>query len=247
MQASVSDLRKDIHAWRQATGTPWPPFEPLRIPEEARSPFLRFNARFAAWRLEFLTQTQTEKDLQPEMRVLENRLKTPHSPAIPELQFAMMKGYLHNDDLERFTEHLRAVLLDQEMAFQPTYIMDFTTLAAVCDHREQLNRYLTRVQVTIENLFQERKLNGSTAIPHLAILAVAFHANNNTSAAKTILSRIGTMVPEPSRMTLWMIDAMDRCGQQTEATVWRKTLTQNGLMPASRSQPTEPTHEKGTP
>jgi hypothetical protein len=236
MQTAVGKLREDLNAWRQSTGAPWPKLEWRQIPGEARSPFVVFNARDAAWRLDYLLQTSPETDLRPDLRALEKRFENPFNPSSPDLRFALMKGYLRYDEPEQFDQHLRAVLLDQKSVFDPPYIMDFTALAAVCDQPDRLSRYLKRIQATIEQLVQQRQLNGPAALPHLAILAVAFHDHHDSSAAEVILSKTADLLPEPSRQALWLIDAMQRCGQSNQAAAWREKLTQNGLMPACRTK-----------
>lgn len=231
--ANQEDLFADLEAWHAID----PQAGSLLEPGLAPNPFVPFSAPFEARRLDWLVRTGPDRDLTAEVRGLEGRFQGPGPLEAPALREALMGCALHHDDLAGYTRHLEVLLSTLDSLYNPGYVVRFPNLAAACKHRDRVDRFLAHSRTAIEQALAAGRLSGPAAMPHLAMLAVAFYENKNLSASKAICDTMGTLVTEPSQKALWLVDALERCGQPAQAGALLETLSRDGLVPRTRSRP----------
>ncbi|MBP7050974.1 MAG: VWA domain-containing protein [Phycisphaerae bacterium] len=236
---SSDDLKTtsaDADAWQVLDPQARSLLEPVLGP----NPFVAFDPLFEAMRLDWLSRAWPERDLSTEVEVLESRFRAPRPLDTPirealALREALMGYYLRHDNLDRYSLHLHAVLSELDELCNPVHVIDFVRLAGACDDPERVERFLAHSEALIRWLVNDGRLPGFAAVPQLALLAVAYDRNKNASSSEAVFGTMRTLLAEPSQTALWLVDALDRCGRQSEAETLIEQLSREGLMPRSRA------------
>ena len=227
-----STLREDFAAYHKADPNSWAEirvaFEPV--------PMGYLNASTDAKLLDWRVQNAMDENLGPKIDAIESRFKGPGPCQSLPLRQALIAYHLRHGDLGRATEHLIPILSGLDQVYNPIQVIDFPRVIERCDDSAVASQFLIRSGETIDRLLNEGRLPDRAAIPHLAMLAIAFDKTKNLSARDEIFAKIASLLAEPSQTALWLIDALERCGKSAEAETWFEQLKRDGLLPLARIQ-----------
>ena len=151
-----------------------------------------------------------------------------------KLRLSLMKYALIRDDQASYLRHLKALLCDMDRMFGAREVVDFVGITAGVEDPNRVQSYLDQSQTMIQQLLDVQELPTQAAVPHLAMLAVAYFENKNPSSSEEVLAQIVTLLPDHSKLGLWLVDALDRCGRSDDSIKLYEQLKQAGVVPRAR-------------
>ncbi len=229
----LKTLSADVDAWCSLDPQARALLESVLEP----NPFVAFSPSVEAMRLNRLVRTWPQRDLTGEVQALESRFNGPcplDASGAATLREALMTYHLCQNNLDRYSVHLHAILTDLDELCNPVHVVDFAHLTSACDDPERIQRFLTHSEALIRWLLDSGRLPSFAAVPQLALLAVAYDKNKKASSNEAVFSTMRALLAEPSQTALWLVDALDRCGKQSEAEALLEQLSHDGLTPRSR-------------
>jgi len=230
----LEDLFRDLDAWYALD----PEAKSIMDPALAPNPFIPFSAPFEARRLDWLARAEPQRELTAEVQALEARFQGPGPLQAPVLREALMGHALRNNDAIRYGQHLEALLSSLDALYNPVLVIHFPRVSSGCDQPEQVARFLAQGRAAVERALATGRLSGPAAVPHLAMLAVAYYDHKNLSASREICDIMARLLAEPSQKALWLVDALARCARPAEAESLLRQLADQGLVPMARGQRT---------
>ena len=207
--------------------------QPLLAALESRKLYV-YNATLESRCLEMFSDCDANEIIAKALSDVEDHLPGLNLVQSTPLRHALMVHYLRSHQWGECQRHLRGILLYLNEIYEPEKVVNFPQLAAVLEEHDDTQRFLDASQETIEQLLRSHRLPKQAAVPHLAMLAVAYFDNNFTSSAEEILDKIVTLLPEQSQLSLWLVDALDRCGRPDEAAVLIEQLEKADVVPRAR-------------
>jgi len=201
----------------------------------AYNPRQRFDYNRDVQRLSWMIQNDPGERLDAQAQKLVDRLNAVNPPVNPsKLTYPLMSYAVYQDDTRGFRDYLVKTLLDLDDIYPAQQVIDFSEIISHSKDANAVSVFLESSRSTIQDLIASGRLPKQAAVPQLAMLAVAYYDNDDFSSAEETLDKASALLTEPSKLALWLVDALDHCGQPDKAKSVYESTKQAGLVSRAR-------------
>ncbi|HML75542.1 MAG TPA: hypothetical protein PKB02_13720, partial [Anaerohalosphaeraceae bacterium] len=150
------------------------------------------------------------------------------------LRTDMLYYDMRMDRPETFARNLDDILRTQGQSVTGDATVDYNSILSMNLPMDLVDRYCRLIQTRLNELNSLNLLSRDDVIRNLAVLSVALYRSQYPTQAQAVLAQIYPLNGQPTLVSLWISDALRRCGRIEQANDIEQELVRKGAMPKIR-------------